>query len=296
MTGKAGVIGLGRMGNIFAGRLLDHGLLESVWNRTTEKAAVFAERGAKMCTAPAGVVADCEVTLVSMASEAALEEVFDGPDGILSASLKGRTIVETSTVRPSFIRRLSDRVIAAGGVLIDAPILGTVGPAREGRVVIVAGGPAEVVDRVRPMLAAISRKVVHMGPIGAGALTKLTVNMHLATYWYSLAESIAMGRRGGLDLEAILHVLTDSPVATSALAGKLPSLLGHAIEIGFDISGVVKDLTASLDLARVTGVTAAAASAALAGFARAVDEGYGESDVAAIVHAVFNRPLPGSKH
>ncbi len=293
MSTRIGVLGLGRMGGIFADRLVTAGFPVGVWNRTAAKCEPLVALGATSFATPAALAAGCDILLSSMAHESALAAVFEGEDGVLAADLSGRVVVETSTVRPAFIRDLAALVANAGGSLVDAPILGTVGPAREGRVVIVAGGSAAAIDRLRPALAAIGRKLMHMGPTGAGSTTKLVVNMHLATYWHSLAESVAMGCRSGLDLAAILDVLMDSPVATAALKGKLPRLLGESADIGFDIGGVRKDLIAALDLAGATGTDARTAAAALSGFTRAIDAGYRDRDVADIVRAVKSRDADG---
>lgn len=295
MTARIGVLGLGRMGGIFAERLVQAAFPVCVWNRTAARCEPLVALGATSCRTPAELAEACAIILSSMADEPALKAVFEGEDGVLAADLSGRVVVETSTVRPAFIRNLAAHVADAGGSLVDAPILGTVGPAREGRVVIVAGGSADAIERARPALAAISRKLVHMGAVGAGSTAKLVVNMHLATYWHSLAESVAMGRRSGLDLEAILDVLMDSPVSTAALKGKLPLLLGESVDVGFDIGGVRKDLISALDLAGATGTDARTAAAALSGFALASDAGHGDRDVAAIVQIVMDRDADGAR-
>jgi 3-hydroxyisobutyrate dehydrogenase len=291
MTIKLGIVGLGRMGSIFASRLLDHGFSVGVWNRTAKKKAPLIERGAIAYNKLGDLAKESEVIVISIADETALESTFSGSGGLLVSTLAGKVLVETSTVGPSFIRSLSDKVVERGGVLVDAPILGTVGPAREGRVVVVAGGPAEAIERARPALAAISRKIVHMGPVGAGSTMKLVVNMHLATYWHSLAESLAMGRKNGLTMDTMLNVLTDSPVATASLIGKLPLLRGESSEIGFNIGGVQKDLSTALAIADSTRTDARTAVAALSGFAAAVEDGWSRDDVARIIRVVFERSL-----
>lgn len=170
-----------------------------------------------------------------------------------------------------------------GAVLVDAPFLGTVGPAREGKIVVVAGGGAAAIEKARPLLAALSRRVVHMGSTGTGSTMKLAVNMLLAVYWQSLGEAIAMGERGGLALDEMLDVLVDSPIATPALTVKFPLLKGAASEVGFDIAGVQKDLTAALATAQGAQVVAGTAASALAGYVAAVEGGFAAKDVAAIV-------------
>jgi 3-hydroxyisobutyrate dehydrogenase len=280
---QIGVLGLGRMGTTFAARLLDNGHSVAVWNRTPGRAGALIANGAVEYPRPADVVGVSEASLTSITDDAALEAVFSGEGGILEADLRGRLIIDTSTVRPATVRALAAHVGVAGGDFVDAPVLGTVGPARAGQVVFVAGGRAEIIEKVRPALACLGRKVVHMGPTGAGSTMKLVVNMHLATYWHSLAESLAAGQRSGLELSPMLQVLEDSPIATAALAAKLPLLLGRSSEVGFDMKGVRKDLLAALDLAGSAGVDACTARSALEGFEDAIKSGHGACDVAAIV-------------
>jgi 3-hydroxyisobutyrate dehydrogenase-like beta-hydroxyacid dehydrogenase len=283
------------MGSIFAIRLLDAGYPVGVWNRTAAKSEPLVKRGALVFSDPARLVEASDVLLVCMADEPALEDLFSGRNGLMSAAIAGKLIAVTSTVRPRFILDLSDRVIRKSGLLIDTPVLGTVGPAREGRIVVVAGGTAETVDYARPVFSTLSRKLIHVGAVGAGATMKLVVNMHLATYWHSLAESIAMGLRGGLDLEVMLAILGDSPVATAALKDKLPIILGKSSDVGFNIAGVHKDLAAAISLAEATGIEARTAMGARAGFESAIGAGWSGHDVAEIIRAVVEATVDGSE-
>ena len=286
-----GVIGLGRMGSIFAKRLLDQNHSLHLWNRSADPMRAFADTAATCCATPAEVVSSSEVVLVSLANEAALDAVYRGEDGILSAPLHETYILETSTVRPEIVVALAAQAAQAGGAFVDAPVLGTVGPAREGKLVILTGGDPSAIEKVRPVLSGLSRRHCHMGAVGMGLAMKLVVNMCLCVYWQSLGEALAMGGRQGLDFEAMLDVLVDSPIATAALNGKLSVLRGGSAEIGFDVAGARKDLSSALMTAQALDVPATAAAGALAGFAAAVEGGFGEKDVAAIV--AFNRTLMG---
>lgn len=281
-----GIAGIGRMGAIFAERLLDHGLLLHVWNRTESKCAPLARRGANVCASPNDLAEKCDVILLSMADESASGAVLSGADGVAAAPLNGKIIVETSTLGPTFIRSMAKAVTAQSGDFIDAPVLGTIGPAREGQLVALAGGTPAATAKIAPVLDVLCRKVIHVGPVGAGATMKLVVNMHLATYWHSLAETLVMGTRSGLDLKAILDILSESPIATSSLAGKLPNILGETSDVGFDIDGVYKDLCIATSLAEEVGVHARTAASARAGFSAAAQKGWGSKDVAEIIDAV----------
>ncbi len=284
-----GVAGLGRMGGIFANRLSEAGFNLSVWNRSREKSTDLVERGAAWCSSPAALAEANEVILISMADEEALNALFSGPGGLLASKLDGKLLIDTSTVSPEVIRSISRRVAAQGGLFIDAPVLGTVGPARQGKVVFLVGGPTHAIERARPIFDVLGRKVIPMGEVGSGMTMKLVINLHLATYWHSLAEAIAMGAGSGIGLDAMLSVLEDSPVATAALSGKKDILLGRSDVIGFDISGVVKDMRTALDLAATIQSDARTAVEAMKGFSLAADEGLGDKDVAAIVAAVCAR-------
>ncbi len=285
---NVGVVGLGRIGTAFAQRLLGHGVPVMVWNRSRDKAEALRADGAVAHDSLQSLVAASDAILVSLADEAALQEVYLGPGGLLAAPLDGKVVAEMSTIRPGFARQLDAGVRAARGDFLDAPVLGTVGPAREGRIVIVAGGAAAALDRLQPVFSVLARRTVHMGPAGAGAAMKLVVNMQLAAYWPLLGESLAMGQRHGLDLGAMLGVVTESAIATPALAAKLPVLLGGPAEVSFNVAGVLKDLSYAVSTAEAVGVGHGVAAAALAGYGRAVDGGLGSADVAEIVGFILN--------
>ncbi len=280
---RVGMIGLGRMGAAFAQRLLNHGVPLGVWNRSRAKSDALRAGGAVVHDTPRRLAEANDAILVSLADQAALEEVYAGADGLLAAPLDGKIVAELSTVRPGFALRLAEGVRASRGDFLDTPVLGTVGPAREGRIVVVAGGDGSVLDRLRPVLSVLSRRTVHMGPVGAGAAMKLVVNMQLAAYWQILGESLSLGQRSGLDLGAMLDVLAESAIATPALAAKRPALMGEPAEVAFNIAGVHKDLCYALSAADAVGVRGEVAAAALAGYVRAVDGGLGQADVSDIV-------------
>jgi 3-hydroxyisobutyrate dehydrogenase len=284
---RVGVAGLGRMGSIFAGRLLAAGYDVGVWNRTRAKADALAETGARAFGTPAQLVEACDAVIVSVADEEALEAVYGEPGGFLSTDLSGRVLLETSTVAPRVIHSLAARVEAKGGELIDAPILGSTVPARDGKVVVLLGGRGETVERIRSVFDPIGRRAVYTGASGSAAAMKLVVNMHLCTYWQSLAESIAMGERNGLTVPTMVDVLLDSPMATPALASKIPVIRGETSDIGFDIAGVCDVIARTLELADLSGVKAPTAESASVAFEAAKADGYGALDVADIIKAAI---------
>jgi 3-hydroxyisobutyrate dehydrogenase-like beta-hydroxyacid dehydrogenase len=167
--------------------------------------------------------------------------------------------------------------------MLDAPVSGTLEPARQGQLMTLVGGAAADLERARPALAAFSRRIAHMGGAGAGTTMKLVLNMPMAVFWVALGEALAMGRQHGLELAAMLDIILDSPVALPALRGKAPLLLGAPHEVAFDVTGVRKDLLAMIATAQHAGVPTPTGSAALAGFAAATAAGYGERDLTFVI-------------
>jgi 3-hydroxyisobutyrate dehydrogenase-like beta-hydroxyacid dehydrogenase len=279
---RIGLAGLGRMGQALAGRLLAAGFPLAVCNRTRAKGESLVERGAAWAGSPSELAERSDIVLTILTDERAVEQTYLGANGLLAAAADGKLFVEMSTIRLATIHMLRPQIEARGARLVDAPVSGTVEPARQGQLLTLVGGESVDVERARPALETFSRRIVHMGPSGAGTLMKLALNMPMAIFWAGLAEAMAMGRQFGLDMEQMLDVYLDSPVALPALRMKAPLLLGAPHEVAFDITGVRKDLLAMVATGQDAGVPTPTGTAALALFAAATAAGYGERDLAFI--------------
>jgi 3-hydroxyisobutyrate dehydrogenase and related beta-hydroxyacid dehydrogenases len=280
---RLGFIGLGRMGRVMAGRLLAAGFPLTVHNRTRARAEALLAGGAAWAETPAEVTARSDLVFTILTDDHAVETVYVGRDGLLSIDASGRLFIEMSTIRTSTILSLAGMVEQRGARLLDAPVSGTVAPAREGQLLVLVGGRTSDLARARPALGVLGRRIIHLGGQGAGTTMKLVLNMTMACFWGALAESLAVGQQFGLDIETMLDVYLDSAVAPPALRSKTPTLLGETSEVAFDVTGVRKDLLAMVATAQDAGVPAPVASAALAHFAAATAAGYGERDLAAVV-------------
>jgi 3-hydroxyisobutyrate dehydrogenase len=281
---RIGLAGLGRMGQALAGRLLAAGFPLAVHNRTRAKADELVARGAAWAGSPAELAERSDIVLTILTDERAVEQTYLGANGLLAGAADDKLFVEMSTIRLSTILALRAQIEARGAHMIDAPVSGTVEPARQGQLLTLVGGTTADVERARPALETFSRRIVHLGPSGAGTTMKLALNMPMAIFWAGLAEAMTMGMQFGLTMEQMLDVYLDSPVALPALRMKAPLLLGAAHEVAFDVTGVRKDLLAMVATAQDAGVPTPAGSAALALFAAATGAGYGEHDLIAIVH------------
>jgi 3-hydroxyisobutyrate dehydrogenase len=280
---RIGFAGLGRMGQAMAGRVLAAGFPLAVYNRTRSKAEDLLARGAAWAETPALLTERADIVLTILTDERAVEQVYGGERGLLAGDCAGKLFVEMSTIRTATIQALRSLVEARGARLLDAPVSGTLEPARQGQLLAMVGGAAEDLERARPALEVLCRRIVHMGPSGSGTTMKLALNMPMAIFWAGLAEAMTMGSQFGLDRAQMLDVYLDSPVALPALRMKAPLLLGAPHEVAFDVTGVRKDLLAMVATGQDAGVPMPAGSAALALFAAATAAGHGQRDLIAVV-------------
>lgn len=280
---RIGIVGIGRMGAAIAGRIINAGYPLTVWNRTLSRAEALREHGARIAATPRALAEACDIVLTLLTDDAAIDAVYHGADGLLAGHVAGTLFVEMSTVRTATILRLAPAIVERGAALIDSPVSGTVGPAREGQLLALVGGDARDVARAQPILATFCRRIVHLGPNGSGTTMKLALNLPMAIYWQALAEALALGSQFGLDLATMLDLIADSPAALRALGPKIPVILGARGEVAFDVTGVRKDLLAMIETGQSVGVPMPAASAALLSFTAATAAGIGAEDLAALV-------------
>jgi 3-hydroxyisobutyrate dehydrogenase-like beta-hydroxyacid dehydrogenase len=280
---QVGFVGLGRMGQVMVPRLLAAGFAVQVWNRTPAKAQPLVEQGAVLAGSLPELASACDVVCTMVTDDAAVEAIYDADEGVLAGQVDGTLFIEMSTIRPMTIYELAPRVAEQGAALVDSPVSGTVEPARQGRLIALVGGAAADVERARPVLEVWSRRVEHLGPVGSGAMMKLSLNMPMAVYWQALAESLTMGTEAGLDLAQMLDVISDSPASLGALPMKIDAILGHEGEVGFDIAGVRKDLVAMTQTGHALGVPIPSASATLLSFTAAASTPWALRDVAAFI-------------
>lgn len=205
-------LGLGIMGSGMARRLLAAGAKLSVFNRSAERAAPFAEGGARVASSPRDAVGDADVVFSMVADDAASRAMWDGGYGALAGVRKGTLLVECSTVTVGRITELAEAASRIGCELVDAPVTGSKLQAAGGELVFLVGGTEPALARVRPALDAMGRTVVHLGPVGSGALVKLINNFLAGVQAASLAEAIAVIERSSLDRnQTIGAIVTGSP-------------------------------------------------------------------------------------
>ena len=283
---RIGFCGTGRMGAPMVQRLLDLDHTLIVWNRSADKLAPLTARGAAAAPTPAAASAGTDLVITMLTDAAAVAAVYDGPHGLLSGKVDGQLFVDMSTVRPEVVRALAGRVTARGAALVECPVGGTVGPAREGKLLGFAGGSAADFARARPVLAQLCRRVEHVGPNGAGASMKLAINLPLAVYWEALGEALSLCVDAGIDTALMLELFNESSGGANALknrAAKVQAAIdGGRPDVGFDIDGMRKDLRSMIDEAAALGVELPLASYAIESYDAAARAGWGGQEASSL--------------
>jgi len=287
---RVGLIGLGRMGRALAERLVEQGVPVIAWNRTAGRAADLS--GVAEARSPAALASKVDLVLVIVRDAAAIRDVYQGRDGLTAIDLHGKTIVEMSTASIDTIKAALGAAAAVGAAVIDAPVSGSVAPARSGQLLIMAGGHAAALQGARPVLQRIARRIVHVGALGSGITMKLVVNLPLASYWQLLGEALGLGLRNGLTLEEMIAVIVDSKAAIGALPGKCERILDPSLPPEFDLAGMCKDLATICESARSVGLKTPGCAAALQSATDAVAAGLGGRDLAQLVRFAANIPDP----
>jgi 3-hydroxyisobutyrate dehydrogenase len=280
---KVGIAGTGRMGAAMAQRLMSLGHELTVWNRTPEKTRELAAAGAAVAPTPATLAEKVEVILTILTDDKAIDALYTGSQGLLAGKVAGKLFIEMSTVRPEVEVALAGKVEAKGAALVECPVGGTTGPAREGKLFGFAGGEDAAVARARPLLEQLCRRVEHVGPAGAGARMKLAVNLPLYVYWQALGEALLLCRSLKLDPERLISIFSDTSGASNVIKMRGSSVVAHlagasAGPATMHVDLVCKDLRTMIEEGRALGGTLPAAEAALKCFEDAARKGLGGAD------------------
>ena len=215
---QVGVAGLGAMGAAVAARLIEVGHEVTVWNRTPDKTKPLADAGAKVASTPAQARGgESKQSSPCSPTAAAIDAVYNGPNGLLSGDVKGKLFIEMSTVPPKVETALAPKVRAKGAALVECPVGGSTAPARKGKLLGLMGAEPADAERARPMLEQLCRKVEHCGPVGAGAAMKLAINLPLMVAWQAYGEAFAIARSVGWEPKRLLDLFVESNGANNAL-------------------------------------------------------------------------------
>jgi 3-hydroxyisobutyrate dehydrogenase len=253
-TEKLGYLGLGMMGIPMAQRLLHAGHELAVWNRSAGKAKTLVEAGARLATDPRSVAESASIIFMCVTDAAAAEDVVFGINGLAGAQGTGKLVVDFSSIHPDAARDIAVRLKAANGMSwIDAPVSGGSKGAEEGTLAVMAGGDAADIERVRPYVLAMARRLTHMGPIGAGQTTKLCNQVIVGCAMAVLAEATRLASNAGIDAGKLPEALAGGFADSIPLQLFVPRMVQgiHSPPLGH-IATILKDLDTVADVAQAT--------------------------------------------
>jgi 3-hydroxyisobutyrate dehydrogenase len=284
---RVGVAGVGRMGAAIALRLMETGHALTVWNRSSDKTKPLANIGAHVAKSPAELASSVEAIVTILTNGTAMTDVYEGASGLLAGDVRGKLVIEMSTVQPHEEVALAEKARARGVVFVECPVGGTVSPARQGKLLGVAGGTKEDFAQAKPLLEQMCRRVEHVGPVGAGSSMKLALNLPLMVYYQALGESLLLCRHLGLDNKWLMEFLSDTSGAPNMLKTRGPAIASalDGKDIGaanFDVDLICKDLRAMLAEAGKHGATLPVVQQALSIYEQAVADGWGRRDGACL--------------
>jgi 3-hydroxyisobutyrate dehydrogenase-like beta-hydroxyacid dehydrogenase len=279
MATRVGLVGLGRMGRAIYTRLTESGFEVVAWDKDARAMKSAADHQVRLADSPRAVAVFGDFVISTITEDHGVRAIFNGADGFLSGVVNGKLFIEMSTLQPMTGRELAPTVAHAGARLIDSPVFGTIPHVKQGKLYAMVGGDAADLERARPVLEKLAGKIAHMGPNGAGYAMKLAVNLGLASFVQTTAESLALGAREGLKLEQMIDILGEAPTANGWFAGKKGALKGEPADITLDLKTLRKDIMSVIATAAVDGQPMPLSSGVLASLSAAVANGWGDRDI-----------------
>ncbi|MDJ0739364.1 MAG: NAD(P)-dependent oxidoreductase [Gammaproteobacteria bacterium] len=286
---KTTVIGLGAMGAGMAGNLFRAGHLAQAWNRSPERAqAAAAQHGFALADSIEQATAQADLVITSVSADSDLIEVTER---IAAAMTAGSIVLDTSTVSIDSARRVAERLDAHGIHFLDAPVSGGKEGAEKATMVMMVGGDLAVLEQIQPILASISRKVVHMGPVGSGQATKAVNQIMCAGINQAVTEALAFGQHQGLDMDKVVDVVSSGAAGNWFVEHRGRSMCNGTFAPGFRVALHHKDLKICQTMLAADDVQLPTVEMTLVHYERLMADGHGDEDISALYRV--KRPLFG---
>jgi 3-hydroxyisobutyrate dehydrogenase len=281
MSIKAGFIGLGAMGTPMATHLHEHGLLVAVANRTHARATALADKlGVAAPDTLAALAAQCDVIALCVTADA---DVLSTVEALAPHLKPGAIVIDHSTVAPDTARRASLRLAQVGASFLDAPVSGGVEGAKNGKLSVMVGGDADVLEKARPVLEAYALKVTHLGTVGAGQATKAVNQVLVAGIAQAVCAGLALGEALGLDAERLIPTLAAGAAGNWFLEKRGATMSRNEFSVGFKLALLHKDLGIVQSIAEQAGTDTQVIRQSLADYAELMSQGYGDDDISALI-------------
>lgn len=283
---RVGFVGLGIMGAPMAANLLKAGFQVTVWNRTAKRMDPLIDQGAKSAGSPAEVAGASEVTVSCVTNSPDVDAIALGQGGIAEGAAKGSTYIDCSTISPAVARKVAAALAERGVAMLDAPVSGGDVGAKAGTLAIMVGGEADAFERCRPVLEAMGKTIVHVGPSGSGQVVKLCNQIAGGLNLLALAEAVALARKAGVDPGKMLEVVGAGAAGSWMIQNLGPRAVAGDFAPGFMVDLQQKDLGLVLEEARATNTPLPGSALVNQLFATLQAEGRGSDGTQALVDAL----------
>jgi 3-hydroxyisobutyrate dehydrogenase len=283
---KIAFIGMGTMGAPMALNLLKAGYDVTVHNRTRDREIPVATAGAHRADSPQAAAANADVVVTCVSDTPDVEAVLLGEQGVIHRARPGTVVIDMSTISPQATQTMAAALGAKAIAFVDAPVSGGSEGAKQGTLSIMAGGEAEIIAQVQPVLAAMGSTITHIGPIGSGQLTKAINQIIVAGTYWSVAEGLALGLKAGLDMEQVVQAVGGGAAGSWGLTHRSSNMIHNDYPLGFRVRLHQKDLNIALGAARELGVPLPVAAYVEQIETGLISRGYGDEDLSAIARSV----------
>jgi 3-hydroxyisobutyrate dehydrogenase-like beta-hydroxyacid dehydrogenase len=274
---RVAFLGLGIMGRSMATNLAKAGHEVTVWNRTPGKDV----EGARSAASPAEAARGAEVVWMCVSDTKAVEGVLFGPQGVHESLTEGMIIADSSTISPSATRQFAERVQAKGVQYVDAPMTGSKAGAESGTLTFMIGGDESTIEKLKPLFAAMGKKIFRMGDTGKGQATKLVMNLQIALIYEGFAEALTLATKLGVDVNALVPLIQASMVHSGVVEYKAPFVLKRDFSPNFPLRLMHKDLRLALEAAKELRVRLPGLETVEEIYDVADEDGHGDLDYAA---------------
>ena len=291
---KLGFIGLGVMGRPMALNLMKHGHQMGVYARRAESAAPLVTAGAVRYDTPVALAAAAEVIFTVVTNSADVEQVVLGENGIIHGARAGSVVVDMETISPMVARSIAQALEKKGVDMLDAPVSGGPMGAEQATLSIMAGGRAQVFERIKPLFACLGRTIVHVGDSGAGQITKACNQLALLVNAQGAAEAMTLAAHCGVDPAKVREVMLGGVAASRVLELFGKRMVERDFSAGIETRLYHKDLAIVLGLAHELGVAAPAAALVMQHINALMGRGEGRNDLSALIKVVEGMGKPVS--
>lgn len=274
---RVAFLGLGIMGGAMAANLAKAGHEVTVWNRTPGKQV----EGARTANSPAEAAQGAEVVWLCVSDTGAVENVLFGENGVEQSLSEGMIIADSSTISPSATRKFAERVARKGVQYVDSPVTGSKTGAESGTLLFIIGGDEQAIEKLKPLYAAMGKKMFRMGETGKGQSAKLVMNLQIALIYEGFAEALTLGAKLGVDAETLMPLVQASMVKSGVIEYKAPFVLGRDFTANFPLRLMSKDIRLALDAAKEARVKLPGLETVEEIYEMAIEDGHADLDYAA---------------